>query len=304
VVAIVSAGAIRRRVSYETWYYLHLATYVALYLAFWHQIALGSEFLGDDVARAGWYGLYIGVAALVVWYRILAPIRLNLRHRLRVETVVPEASGVVSILIGGRRLRALRAEPGQFFRWRFLTRGLRWSANPYSLSAFPRADVLRITVKATGDHSAALRALRPGTRVWAEGPFGALTAARRSSPKVLLIAGGVGITPLRTLFEVLPAREGDLTLMYWARREEDLVLREELTTIALARKARLLFAVTQAEGGQAVPLDSDTLRRTVPDIAEHDVYLCGPPGMTDAAWQALRDVGVPKRRIHHETFEL
>jgi ferredoxin-NADP reductase len=101
----------------------------------------------------------------------------------------------VSVYIRGKRLDELRAEPGQFFRWRFLTRDLAWAANPYSLSAPVRPDLIRITVKNSGRHSSALRRLRPGTRVIAEGPYGALTAGRRRRRKVLLLAGGVGITP-------------------------------------------------------------------------------------------------------------
>ncbi|PWI20632.1 ferric reductase [Streptomyces sp. Act143] len=301
LVGLVSAGAVRRRVRYETWYYLHLLTYAAVYLAFWHQLATGSEFVADAAARTAWYALYGGVGALLLWYRVLTPLRLNLRHRMRVESVVPEAPGVVSVLIRGRRLHRLGAEAGQFFRWRFLTRGLRWTAHPYSLSAPPRPDLLRITVKAAGGHSAALAGLRPGTRVWAEGPYGAMTAARRSRGKVLLLAGGAGITPLRTLFETLPAAPGDLTLLYRARTAEELALRDELEEIADERGARLLYAVNGPDGRRPA-ITAKMLRRILPDIARHDVYLCGPQGLAEESYAALREAGVPHRRIHHESF--
>ncbi|MBM9503287.1 ferredoxin reductase family protein [Actinacidiphila acididurans] len=303
VVGAVSVRAARRRLRYETWYYLHLLTYLAIFLAFWHQLALGADFVGSTGARAFWYGLYGAAAAAVLWFRVLAPVRLNLRHRLRVHSVVPEAPGVVSVLVRGERLPDLGARAGHFFRWRFLAPGLRWTASPYSLSAAPRPDLLRITVKAVGGHSAALARLRPGTRIWAEGPYGALTAARRSREKVLLLAGGVGVTPLRALFESLSARRGDLTLVYRARTAEDLALRGELESIAAARGARLIFALNAPDGRRPV-LTAAGLRATLPDIAQHDVYLCGPPGMTRASYEALRAAGVPARRIHHESFEL
>ncbi|MCX4858562.1 ferredoxin reductase family protein [Streptomyces canus] len=302
LVGFVSAGAVRRRMRYELWYYLHLLTYAAVYLAFWHQLATGNEFAGNATARAAWYALYATVGALLLWYRVLTPVRLNLRHRMRVESVVQEAPDIVSVLIRGRRLHRLGAEAGQFFRWRFLTRGLRWSANPYSLSAPPRPDLLRITVKAVGGHSAALAGLRPGTRVWAEGPYGAMTAARRSRGKVLLLAGGAGITPLRALFETLPGAPGDLTLLYRARTEEELALRDELEEIADARGAQLLYAVNRADG-RRVAVTAKMLRRILPDIARHDVYLCGPPGLAEESYDALREAGAPHRRIHHESFE-
>ncbi|MYX34103.1 MULTISPECIES: ferredoxin reductase family protein [unclassified Streptomyces] len=302
LVGLVSAGALRRRLRYETWYYLHLLTYAAVYLAFWHQLATGGEFVTGTVARTAWYALYLLAGALVLWYRVLTPVRLNFRHRMRVESVVQETPGVVSVLIRGRRLHRLGAEPGQFFRWRFLAEGLRWTSNPYSLSAPPRPDLLRITVKAAGGHSAALARLRPGTRVWAEGPYGAMTAGRRSRGKVLLLAGGAGITPLRALFETLPGAPGDLTLLYRARTAEELALRDELEAIADARGAQLLYAVNSPDGRRPA-ITAKKLRRILPDIARHDVYLCGPPGLAEESHAALREAGVPDRRIHHESFE-
>ncbi|MET8679756.1 ferredoxin reductase family protein [Streptomyces sp. NPDC004647] len=306
VIAAVSAGAVRRRMRYETWYYLHLLTYAAVYLAFWHQLSTGSEFAAVPAARTAWYALYGTVTALVLWYRVLVPVRLNLTHRLRVESTVQESPDIVSVNIRGRRLDRLGAEAGQFFRWRFLAPKLRWTANPYSLSAPPSSGLLRITVKAAGDHSAALAGLRPGTRVWAEGPYGALTAARRQrgrSAKVLLLAGGAGITPLRALFEAIPARPGDLTLLYRARSQEELALWKELKEIAQARGARLLYAVNGPDGARP-EISAETLSRALPDIERHDVYLCGPPGLAEESYAALREAGVPARRIHHESFEL
>jgi ferredoxin-NADP reductase len=303
VVGAVSVRAVRRRVRYEVWYYLHLLTYAAVFLAFWHQLAIGADFITDATARGFWYALYLAAAAAVLWFRVLVPCRLNLRHRFRVQSVVRESPGVVSVIVRGDRLDGLDARPGQFFRWRFLAPGLWWTASPYSLSAAPRAHMLRITVKAVGGHSAALARLRPGTRIWAEGPYGALTADRRTRHKVLLLAGGVGVTPLRALFESLPARQGDLTLVYRARSAQDLALRTELESIAAARGARLHFAVN-APDGRRPALSVAGLRATLPDIAQHDVYVCGPPGLMRESYDALRAAGVPARRIHHESFEL
>ncbi|MFF7885126.1 ferric reductase-like transmembrane domain-containing protein [Streptomyces sp. NPDC020794] len=302
-VGITSARAARRRISHEFWYYLHLLTYVAVFLTFFHQLALGSDFVGDTAAQAAWYVLYLGTAALVVWFRVLTPVRLNLRHQLRVQSVHREAPGVFSVVVRGERLDELNAQAGQFFRWRFLSDGMRWTSTPYSLSAPPRPDLMRITVKALGDHSAAVGLLRPGTRVWAEGPYGALTAERHTGRKALLIAGGVGITPLRALFETLPGGPGDVTLLYRASTAEDLALGAELEAIAQWRGARVLYAVNGADGTRP-RFTADSLREAVPDLTGHDIYLCGPPAMARDLYGALRAAGVPDRRIHHESFEL
>ncbi|MEV0207450.1 ferredoxin reductase family protein [Streptomyces sp. NPDC050788] len=299
-VGITSARAVRRRTGHEFWYYVHLLTYAAVFLAFGHQLALGNDLSGNLLATAAWYALYLGVAALVLWFRILVPVRLNLRHRLRVESVHREAPGVFSVVVRGRDLDELGAQAGQFFRWRFLGAGLGWTSTPYSLSAPPRRDLMRITVKALGDHSAAVALLRPGTRVWAEGPYGSLTADRRTAPKSLLIAAGVGITPLRALFETLP---GEVTLLYRARTAEDLALGGELEAIARWRGAQVRYALNGPDGSRP-DLSPQALRANFPDLAGHDVYICGPHGFARDLYEALRAAGVPDRRIHHESFEL
>ncbi|TVZ05193.1 ferric reductase [Trebonia kvetii] len=303
MIGIVSARAVRPRMRYETWYYLHFYTYLAVALAFSHQFADGAEFMTNTAARVAWSALYIAVAAAIVWYRFITPVRQAARHKYRVLNVRSEAPGVVSIVIGGHGLSALRAESGQFFRWRFLARGLWWTSAPYSLSAPPQRDRLRITVKAVGDHSQALRRLKPGTRVIAEGPYGAMTGAARSRSKVLLIAGGVGITPLRALLESLPAAPGDLTLIYRVSSMRDAVFREELKQLADRRGAKVWFVAGSRTELDGNPLTGGELTRRVPGLVDHDVYLCGPPGLTAAVTRELLDAGVRRRHIHHESFE-
>ena len=298
-VGIISMRAARRRVRYETWYYLHLYTYLAIALAFSHQFAVGASFINNLAARFWWSAMYLTVAVLVLWYRVAVPLRAFARHKFTVVGVKSESPGVISIYIGGSHLDELEAEPGQFFRWRFLTRSMWWSSHPYSLSAAPGTDLLRITVKDIGDHSRALSRLRPGTRVSAEGPYGSFTAGR-TGRGVLLLAGGVGITPLRAMFSTLP---GPVTLIYRASSERDIVFRDELDAIAAARGAKVYYLVgSRAEiGGD--PLSPRMLRSLVPGLDQQEVYVCGPSGMISAAVEALRGAGVPRRQIHFESFE-
>ncbi|MBF9071209.1 ferredoxin reductase family protein [Streptacidiphilus fuscans] len=297
---IFSARAARRKLSYDTWYYLHLATYLAIALGFEHQLTNGAD-LGSGIGRLFWYALYVGTAGVLGWFRLLRPALQDRRHQLRVAEVRPEGPGTVSLFLTGRHLDELGAEAGQFFRLQFLAPGLRFAANPYSLSAPPTAQYLRFTVKDLGGHSAAVAHLKSGTKVRAEGPYGAFTERRRRSRQVLLLAAGVGITPLRALFETLPARPGELTLLYRASREEDVLFHRELVAIAQSRGARLQFLVgPRSEVGD--PLEPATLNRLVPGLARHDVFLCGPDPMMESAVAALTAAGVPRRRIHHESF--
>jgi ferredoxin-NADP reductase len=216
--------------------------------------------------------------------------------------VVAEGPDVVSLRIGGRGLERLRAEPGQFFLWRFLARGRWWKAHPFSLSAAPDGQSLRITVKALGDDSAGLSGIPVGTRVVAEGPFGVFTEAARRRAKVLLVAGGIGITPVRALMEQI---RGDAVVLYRVVTDDDVVFRSELDDLADARGLALHYVVgDHATDEGRNHLSPDHLHELVPDIEERDVFVCGPPGLTDAVTRSVRAAGVPRRHIHAERFAL
>jgi predicted ferric reductase len=301
-VVATSVVIVRRRLSYEWWYAVHLLAYAGIALSWFHEIPTGNELVLDPKAADYWRGLYLATIAILVVFRVGVPLGQTLRHRLRVAEVVDEGPDVVSLRIVGRKLDRLRAEPGQYFLWRFLDRRRIWSAHPFSLSAAPDGRSLRITVKALGDHTAQLAGVRPGTRVLAEGPFGVFTeSARRRREKVLLLAGGIGITPIRALVEKM---RGDVVLVYRALRREDLVLRPELDELARRNGFAVHYVVGDHTGAGERLLSPGHLRELVPDVPERDVFLCGPPAMTDALSRRLRAAGVPRRHIHLERFAL
>jgi predicted ferric reductase len=298
VVAAVSARAARRRLAYETWHFVHLYTYVAVVLAFTHQVATGTTFTASSAARTYWYGVWAVALGAVVLGRVVLPLWRNARHRFRVSAVVPESDDVVSIHITGRDLDKLPARAGQFFLWRFLTPDRWWQANPYSLSAAPDGRSLRLTAKAAGEGSAALRHVKAGTRVFAEGPYGAFTALHRTRSESLLIAGGVGVTPIRALLEDL---DGHAVVIHRVTAERDAVLHDELRELAVAKGAEVHLVTGPPVPDRLAPRE---LARLVPDIAERDVFLCGPPPMMNAVLRTLADLGVPKQQIHFERFSL
>ncbi len=303
-VAVSSMRAARQRLSYEAWHGIHLYAYLAVALTFAHQLVVGADFADDPVARLYWIGLYAATVAAILAFRFGQPIRLSWRHRLRVANVVREAPGVVSIYLTGRDLDRLAIRSGQYLICRFATRDDWWRGHPFSISAAPNGAWLRVTVKDLGDDTARLQHVRIGTRVFIEGPYGALTSARRTRSRVLLIAGGIGITPLRALLEELPARPGDLTLVYRARREKDVVFRTELDTIAEVRGITVHYLVGRRGtwGVPNEPLGPASLASLVPDVDQRDVYMCGPLSMMDATRRSLQVLGVPAANIHSERF--
>jgi len=301
-VVVSSVVIIKRRLRYEAWYLVHLTAYAGIALAWFHQIPTGNELVLDRIAADYWRSLYIATFVLLVGYRLGVPIVNALRFRLRVAEVVEEGPGVVSLRITGRGVERLKPRAGQFFLWRFLTRGRWLTSHPFSLSAAPDGRSLRITVRALGDHTARLGQIPVGARVLAEGPFGVFTDAVRRRDKVALIAGGIGITPIRALLEEM---RGDVVVLYRVVSHADVIFGDELSSLARERGAALHIV----DGDHATTagrrlLSPEHLRRLVPDLAERDVFVCGPPAMTTAIERNVRRAGVPARHIHTERFAL
>lgn len=297
VVGLSSARWIRQLVSYEVWFLLHLTSYVGIYLTFGHQIAAGTHFVNAPVAKTVWLGLYVATASALVTWRVLIPLLAHRRMLLKVEQIVPEGPGIVSVWLRGSGVEEFQARGGQFVLVRFLTPGHLWTAHPYSLSTVPAANRLRITVGALGDHSAATARLRPGTRVLLEGPFGRFTAEQARSARTLLIGGGVGIGPIRALAEDLVRQGRDIVVLHRAHTHEGLALSRELSNTSAIRY--LAVPGRRAELGHD-PLEPQSLARLVPDIADRDVFVCGPEGLISTVVRSARALGVPRASIHFE----
>jgi predicted ferric reductase len=309
MVVATSIRAARRRLRYESWHLLHLYAYLGVGLALPHQIWTGADFTGTAWARAYWWTLYLAAAGAVLAYRIGLPVLRNRKHRLTVSRVVSEGPGLTSVYMTGERLAELPVRAGQFFHWRFLDGPGRTRANPFSLSATPHGDTLRITVKNSGDGSSRLARLAPGTRVLFEGPYGKLTGESYGGEPVVLMACGIGITPLLSLLGDLPYRDGEATLIHRARTEADLVFRDELEWFETRRGVRVV-ALTGPRARRASWLpaelagagDAEALRQVAPRIAESRVYICGPEEWAGAAKAAAIAAGVRADRIHTELF--
>ena len=304
VVAVTSMQAARRHISYETFHGIHLYVYLALAFGYLHQLTIGTDFVDDPVATWFWIALYVVAFAPLVLHRLLWPIWLTVRHRPRVLAVVPESAGVFSLYVGGARFDRLAVRAGQFFVVRALTVRDWMHGHPFSISAAPNGEYLRFTVKELGDGTRELRGLRPGTRVLLEGPCGAVHGARRTGRRLLLIAGGIGVAPLRAMVQSFAYRPGEVEFLYRTRDSGEAALAAELETLAQERGFRLhLISGRRSDGTRRPdPLRPEGIRQLVPDVADRDVFLCGPDGLIERARRSLLTLGIPPERIHLEAF--
>ncbi|HEU4330616.1 MAG TPA: ferric reductase-like transmembrane domain-containing protein [Lapillicoccus sp.] len=310
MVVVTSMRAARARLRYESWHLIHLYAYLGVALALPHQLWTGQDFVGNLAATVFWWTLYAVAAGCVIGFRVVLPLVRSRRHQLVVDEVRRETFGVTTVVVSGRDLDRLGARAGQYLLWRFLDRPGWTRAHPFSLSAAPDGSRMRITAVHVGDGSTGLDQLKPGARVFVEGPYGRLHEGVRSGDKVLLMASGIGVTPMRALLEGLPQRPGDVVLLYRVHSIADVLFRDELAALALDRGARVVtIAGPRIRGRDSWLPDSaahledvEALLHLVPDVAERDLYLCGNAQWMEHARNAALGAGVLPDRIHVERF--
>ncbi len=301
VAGFTSYKKLRTKMSYETWWTVHLYTYLAIALSFMHQIRAGPMFLTHPIYKWYWEGLYILAAIIVLYWRFVIPTYRFFRHDLRIHKLVDEGANMVSIVMRGHDLNRMKAQGGQFFSWRFLATGHTWVSHPYSLSATPTDSEFKITVKNLGDGSRSVAHLKPGTKVFFEGPFGVFTAQKvtRGLGRVVLIGGGVGMAPLLALMDEFDDSVA-IDVLVRVSSKAEIVLNRELDDLAHRRGAQVHYLVGSRKQH---PMTAKDIMRYVPSFRYSDVYVCGPTALIGAVREAAEACGVPKNRFHAEIFE-
>jgi predicted ferric reductase len=308
-VVVTSLVAVRRTFKYEFWYVVHLLSYAAVLTALPHQLSVGGMLAVGTGQRVYWIALYVVTLGAIVAFRIIEPLVKSVQHGLRVTAVEIVAPGVASIHMSGKNLRALGSSGGQYFVWRFWTGKTWWHSHPISLSAAPTDSAARITLRALGDGTTRLGTIPRGTRVSIEGPYGLFTDAGRTSPKLAIIAAGIGITPVRALLEDSRVAPGETTILLRGSHEGENFLWDEMERLAGDRGAHFYTSVgPRAQRARAwlAARDVDrnvSLRSVFPDLKNSDLYICGPQAWTDSVVADAKASGLSDHQIHTERFD-
>jgi predicted ferric reductase len=308
-VVVTSLNFARRKMSYEAWYIVHIMSYIAVLAAVPHQFSTGSDIHGKPVQTVFWVTLYLFVVFNLAWYRVLSPLLRHFVVGLKVQSVVPASSDSSSIYLSGKNVAKLGGKAGQFYMLRVLTPTQWWRPHPFSISAAPNSRFVRFTIGRRGDDTGMLQHIKPGTPVLLEGPYGVFTEERRTKEKVVLIASGIGIPPIRSLAESIAARPGDVTVIYRLRNRNDAALLEEIQVLCRHRGFKLeIMDGPRANHSSWMNADgtgrSDQVRLAdiAPKIVDSDVYICGPTGWTHSVEKSVLRAGTPTNQIHAEEF--
>lgn len=309
-VASISYAIVRKKLRYELWYFLHLLTYLAMALVFFHEINTGDlpKTVGAETSFIQhpyliyWYVLNFTVFGFVILYRFVKPLWNTVRFEFRVAHVVLETKDTFSVYITGKNLVDFKYKAGQYANITFLQKGL-WFTHPFSFSAEHNDTYIRFTMKALGDYTKRLGELTPGTRVILDGPLGLFIEETSQNEKLLFIAGGIGITPIRSMIGDIMRRQKNIIMIYAARTVEDIAFRKEFELFQAKQQFPIHYILaTPTEGYESGFLDREKLVRLVPDFFERDVYLCGPPPMMSATVANLKGLGFKNVNLHYEMF--
>ena len=300
-IVFLSISVARKSFRYETWYLVHLLTYLAIGLAFSHQ------FTGADI-KAGWpmyywYVINFAVFGSVLLYRFLRPIYLFMVHRFVIDSIVKETHDTWSIIITGRKMESFKFASGQYANLTIFTSGMRFS-HPFSFSSAYNGKYVRFTVKNLGDYTAKIQLLKPGTHIVLDGPLGLFIQRKAIRELFLFIAGGIGVTPARAMLESLAHEGRNAVLLYSSRTEADIAFKNEFDQI---KQMNPLISVhhivsTPTPGYESGFIDKEKIVRLVPDFYLREVYLCGPPPMMNAMVANLKELGFDDNHIHFENF--
>jgi len=295
VVGIISMPKIRWKLKYETWHFVHLFMYLAIGLVFSHQINSGD--VSNGTALFYWFLINFVVFGVLIFYRFLRPIILFLRHEFYIEKVAQETHDVCSVYIGGKNLDKFKFESGQHLRILFLDKKM-LQFHPFSFSSAYNGKFLRISIKNSGDFTSQIGNLKEGTKIIIDGPLGKFTELSAVKNKYLLIAGGIGITPIKAMIESLSEKGRDFIFIFGNKTEKDIVFKKELDKIphhyVLSREKK-----NEYENGY---IDGEKIQRIAPDFKERDIYICGPDLMLNSILDTLKNLGVDKSQIHYEKF--
>ncbi len=305
--AALSVARVRQHLRYEMWHSTHLMLYAAIGLAMLHQFRVGGDLTANRMFATWWGGLYVFAGANLLLFRFGGPLHNYARWRFRVDHLERETADVASVYISGRDLSRFTILAGQFMLVRFLARGFWRESHPFSLSCLPNGRWLRLSIKNVGDFTAKIPLLQAGTPVVIAGPYGVFTARQCQQQRVLMIAAGIGITPIRSLAEDLLKSGHVITLLYGNRTRSGIVFHEELEALQTTTSALRVVHVLSHDPtwpGEIGRIDAEKIHRLAPDARDREIYLCGPPPMMTATVAALHALGVPRRRIHHERFSL
>ncbi len=313
ILGVTSAGRSRLRLRYETWQWIHaIAALLVGGAALAHILAV-DHYASRASLKVIVTAYAVAFVALLLRYRVIRPLRLA-RRPWEVVSNTDVGGDTRSLIVRPLGHPGLQFQPGQFVWLATGSRPLTAQQHPITIASSAEPDETRhveLAIKAFGDWSGkVVPQLQAGARVWLDGPYGALTPDRFPGQGFVLIAGGIGITPMLSILRTMRDR-GDVrpvVLVYAANRPERMVFRAELDALQSGLNLRIVLLYESPPPdwrGERGLVTTELLRRHLPQqYKRYQYFVCGPAPMMDLLEDELLEVGVPPAQICTERFNM
>lgn len=295
-------------IRYETWHATHIAlAVVAVTGGILHMVGW-SFYLTEPWKRALWIGLTIFWIGLLFYVRVVKPLFM-LRRPYRVTEVRKERGDTTTLVMQPDGHPGFRFRPGQFGWLTVWGSPFKITAHPFSFSSSAEVTDGRVemSIRNLGDFTSGIHKVPVGQRVYLDGPYGAFTIGNPADMHVL-IAGGVGITPMMSMIRTL-AERGDkrpVILLYGSKDWESITFRDELEALKEQLDLTVVHVLANPPfdwTGEQGFIDAEVFKRHLPPpYADHEYFICGPGVMMDAIERALGELGVPTSKYHSERY--
>ncbi|MGP1386883.1 MAG: ferredoxin reductase family protein [Thainema sp.] len=313
LIALVTTSIWRQRlrIPYELWRTSHgILAVGAVILGLAHAIGV-SYYLGLFWKQLLWSAIALAALWLLIYVRIVKPWMMTRRPYL-VEEVIPQRGNVWTLAVRPRGHEGFRFQPGQFAWITLDITPFRMREHPFSMSSSgDHPERLEFTIKALGDFTRTIKDVEPGTKAYLDGPYGVFTSDLYwDSAGFVLIAGGIGITPMMSMLVTAAERKDDrpFLLIYANKGWEDITFREELDTLVDSLDLTIIHVLRKPPEdwtGETGYVNKDLLQRYIPlHRGSRHYFICAAPVMMNQVEAALHDLDVPATNVHMEHFNL
>ena len=315
LVLIGFTSALRKelKIGYVSWLTLHnLLTLTILVFGMWHMFAV-NYYMQFPLVRWVWIAEIAVWVLLTVYIRFISPIRVS-KSPYKVESVEAQPNSVYTLNLVPDGHEGIPFKAGQIAWISTGASSFVISRNPFSYSGSDQAQggKLRFSIKEVGDFTFSVKDLKPGDRVYVDGPYGAFDLENpETKDGLVMVAGGIGLAPILSLLKTL-GDTGDqrpLYLFYGDFSEKTQLYREELNEALERTNLKKLVIVFEKPGDEEYPhkgyITDKIMEANLPDNYKALYYfVCGPPGLVAAMNRNFKALDVPPKRIHIENYEM
>lgn len=311
LLVVTSIGRKRLNIPYETWRTAHgIFAVCAVGFGLAHAMGVGF-YLSLFWKSVLWSAIALFALWLLIYVRVVKP-WLMTRKPFLVEEVIPQRGDVWTLAVRPIGHEGMRFQPGQFAWITVDISPFRMREHPFSMSSNgDRPDRWEFSIKALGDFTNTIKDIKPGTKVFIDGPYGVFTSDRYwDSAGFVLIAGGIGITPTISMLVTAADRKDDraFLLIYANKTWEDITFREELDALKEKLDLKIVHVLRKPPEdwtGETGYVDKELLQRYIPlHRGTRQYFICAAPKMMDLVEIALAELDVPITNIHIEHFNL